>query len=168
MDVSLLIMAMAFGTSIQMCQINGVPTFTDRNDVCDEGQPVELSGGTFSMVDAWVGPEPAEASSMTASQPERIIIERYIEQPIYLPQPEPVYYVNYNRRFKRQRPSYPYLPDLTPSLYRDRVGHAIMPHQRQSILGKRYQSGRFPALRPGTPATQRQHDRLGQLLRSGM
>ena len=158
MDISLLIIAMALSTSIQTCQINGIPTYTDRSDVCDESTPVDLSNGTFSVVDPWVAPTADKTAEFNSSQPQLIVVTHYIERPVYLPQNlAPIHYPIHNRRFERRHPSYPYLPDLRPNLYRDRVGYAIMPHQRPQILGKRYQSGRNPALGPLAPIAHWPH-----------
>jgi hypothetical protein len=155
MNVSLLIMLVSLSTPIQMCQVNGVPTYTDRSDICDEPQAVELDGGTFSMVEAFEAPPTAEPKTQESKSDEKIVIEHRIPQPIYIYEPQPVLHtLGYRPRVHRQHPGYPYLPDLTPSLYRDRVGHATMPHQQSPILGKRYQSGRNPARRPPSPLQQ--------------
>jgi hypothetical protein len=157
MDISSLFAAIALSSSIQMCEINGVPTYTDRSDVCDESQPVDLTGGTFSMVDAWIAPIRPAAIVSETPPPRQIIVERYIEQPIYLPQSQTYYLGNY-RRHQRPRPKYPYLPDLRPSLYRDRMGYATMPHQQPKILGERYQGRHTPTLRPLPRDSHRQYN----------
>ena len=143
---------------MQTCLIDGVPTYTDRTDVCDESQPLKPGGGTLSVIDAWVSPQREKpAPAAVTPPPQRIIVEHYIEQPVYLQQAQPlVYSPIYQQRLEHRHTNYSKRSTYSPpSLYRHRVKHTMLPHQRKPFFNKHHQSGRNPASHPTVKMHQR-------------
>ena len=76
--LKVLLLSLALGQTVQVCEVEGVVTYTDRNDVCVEGEALALGAGsgTFSTVDAWDAVFP-ELPVSEEPDPGRVIIERH-------------------------------------------------------------------------------------------
>ncbi|MDX1571605.1 MAG: hypothetical protein R3200_14075 [Xanthomonadales bacterium] len=113
----LFLLSLVFGHSVRVCEVDGIVTYTDRDDVCVAGEELELGGGsgTFSTVDAWDAEFPEPVLPDEAAH-EKVVIERYYypapasepQQRVFFYGPPPPFR---HRGFHRNRPAAKRSPD---------------------------------------------------------
>jgi hypothetical protein len=75
------ILSIALTATIQVCDVDGVATYTDRSDICGQaGEKVIFDEGTFSLVDGHQQPTSQEVQSSPNEMPQVIVVERIVER----------------------------------------------------------------------------------------